>query len=296
MQNKVLGILLAIVAAILLIRASAFTVSETQLAIKSVGGQIVDSEFEPGLHFRIPIIQEVSKFDKRIMTQLYPGERFLTREQEQLNVDFYVKWRIKNLRRFYESTGGTEDVANARLGETIKDSIKSVVTQRTLQQVVTADRGEFTGAMMKNARPAAEQLGVELTDVRITKIDLPPQVRESVYERMRASFKAQAAKLRAEGVEASDKIRAEANKQQTQILADASRQASEIRGEGDASASAVYGKSYSKDAEFYSFFRSMQSYRQSIGKDNDLLVISPDSAYFKYISPGKNSKQGPAAR
>jgi modulator of FtsH protease HflC len=133
-------------------------------------------------------------------------------------------------------------------------------------------------------------LGVELTDVRITKIDLPPQVRESVYERMRASFKAQAAKLRAEGVEASDKIRAEANKQQTQILADASRQASEIRGEGDASASSVYGKSYSKDAEFYSFFRSMQSYRQSIGKDSDLLVISPDSAYFKYL------KQGQAAR
>lgn len=290
MQNKVLGVLLAIVAAILLIRASAFTVSETQLAIKSVGGQIVDSEFEPGLHFRIPIIQDVSKFDKRIMTQLYPGERFLTREQEQLNVDFYVKWRIKNLRRFYESTGGTEDVANARLGETIKDSIKSVVTQRTLQQVVTADRGEFTGAMMKNARPAAEQLGVELTDVRITKIDLPPQVRESVYERMRASFKAQAAKLRAEGVESSDKIRAEANKQQTQVLADAARQASEIRGEGDASASAVYGKSYSKDAEFYSFFRSMQSYRQSIGKGNDLLVIAPDSAYFKYL------KQGQAAR
>jgi membrane protease subunit HflC len=290
MQNKVLGVLLAIVAAILLIRASAFTVSETQLAIKSVGGQIVDSEFEPGLHFRIPIIQDVSKFDKRIMTQLYPGERFLTREQEQLNVDFYVKWRIKNLRRFYESTGGTEEVANARLGETIKDSIKSVVTQRTLQQVVTADRGEFTGAMMKNARPAAEQLGVELTDVRITKIDLPPQVRESVYERMRASFKAQAAKLRAEGVESSDKIRAEANKQQTQILADAARQASEIRGEGDASASSVYGKSYSKDAEFYSFFRSMQSYRQSIGKDNDMLVISPDSAYFKYL------KQGQAAR
>ncbi len=296
MQNKVLGVLLAIVAAILLIRASAFTVSETELAIKSVGGQIVDSEFEPGLHFRIPIIQDVSKFDKRIMTQLYPGERFLTREQEQLNVDFYVKWRIKNLRRFYESTGGTEEVANARLGETIKDSIKSVVTQRTLQQVVTADRGEFTGAMMKNARPSAEQLGVELTDVRITKIDLPPQVRESVYERMRASFKAQAAKLRAEGVEASDKIRAEANKQQTQILADASRQASEIRGEGDASASSVYGKSYSKDAEFYSFFRSMQSYRQSIGKDSDLLVISPDSAYFKYINPGKYLKQGQAAR
>jgi membrane protease subunit HflC len=287
MQNKVLGALLALVALILAVRFSAFTVSEGQLAIKSVGGNIVDSDYAPGLHFRIPFVEEVSRFDKRIMTQLYPGERFLTREQEQLNVDFYVKWRIENLRRFYESTGGTEDVANARLGETIKDSIKSVVTQRTLQQVVTADRAEFTGAMMKNARPASEKLGIELVDVRITKIDLPQQVRESVYDRMRATFKAQAAKLRAEGVESSDRIKAEADKQQTQILADASRQASETRGQGDALASAVYGKSYSKDAEFYSFFRSMQSYRQSIGKDNDLLVISPDSAYFKYLKQGQ---------
>jgi len=272
---------------ILLVRASAFTVSEGQLAIKSVGGNIVDSDFEPGLHFRIPLVQDVSKFDKRIMTQLYPQERFLTLEQEQLNVDFYVKWRIENLRRYYESTGGTEDVANARLGETIKDSIKNVVTQRTLQQVVTADRAEFTGAMMKNARPAAEKLGIELVDVRITKIDLPQQVRESVYERMRASFKAQAAKLRAEGVESSLRIRAEADKEQTQILADAARQASEIRGQGDASASGVYGKSYSKDAEFYSFYRSMQSYRQAIGRESDLLVISPDSAYFKYLKQGE---------
>lgn len=283
MQNRLLAVMIGLVVGILLIRASVFTVGEGELAIKSVGGNIVDSQFEPGLHFRIPLVEEVSKFDKRIMTQLYPAERFLTREQEQLNVDFYVKWRIKVLRRFYESTGGTEEVANARLGETIKDSIKSVVTQRTLQQVITADRGEFTGAMMKNARPAAEALGVELVDVRITKIDLPPQVRDSVFDRMRATFKAQAAKLRAEGVETSETTRAEADKNVTQILADASRQASQIRGEGDASASAVYGKSYSQDAEFYSFFRSMQSYRQSIGKDSDVLVISPDSAYFKYL-------------
>ena len=288
MNNKMLATLLGIVALILVVRGSVFTVSEGQLAIKSVGGRIVDSQYEPGLHFRIPLVEHINMFDKRILTQLYPGELFLTREQEQLNVDFYVKWRISNLRRYYESTGGSEEVANARLGETIKDSIKSVVTQRTLPQVVTADRGEFTDAMMKNARPAAEQLGVELVDVRITKIDLPQQVRDSVYERMRASFKAQAAKLRAEGVEASDKIRAEANKQQTQTLADAARQASEIRGAGDAAASAVYGKSYSKDAEFYSFYRSMQSYRQSIGKDNDILVISPDGAYFKYLNKGES--------
>jgi modulator of FtsH protease HflC len=283
MQNRMLYVLLGLVAAILLVRASVFTVTEGKLAIKSVGGQIIDSDFAPGLHFRIPVVNEVALFDKRIITQLYPAERFLTREQEQLNVDFYVKWRIDNLRRYYEATGGTEEVANARLGETIKDSIKSVVTQRSLQQVITADRTEFTDAMMKNARPAAEQLGVELVDVRITKIDLPQQVRDSVFDRMRASFKAQAAKLRAEGIETSERTRAEANKQQTEILADAARQAAQIRGQGDAAASEVYAKSYSKNPEFYSFYRSMQSYRESIGTQGDVLVIAPDSSYFKYF-------------
>ena len=283
MQNRALYILLGLVGAILLIRASVFTVTEGKLAIKSIGGEIVDSNFAPGLHFRIPLVHEVRLFDKRIITQLYPAERFLTKEQEQLNVDFYVKWRISNLRRFYEATGGTEEVANARLGETIKDSIKSVVTQRTLPQVITAERAEFTSAMMKNSAPAADQMGVQLVDVRITKIDLPQQVRDSVFDRMRATFKAQAAKLRAEGIEISERTRAEANKQQTEILADAARQAAQTRGQGDASASEVFAKSYSKNAEFYSFYRSMQSYRESLGTQGDVLVIAPDSAYFKYF-------------
>ena len=284
MQNRILYTLLGLVAAILVVRASVFTVSEGQLAIKSIGGEIVNANFQPGLHFRIPLVEEVSRFDKRLITQLYRQEPFLTREQEQLKVDFYVKWRIDNLRRYYEATGGTEEVANDRLGETIKDSIKTVVTQRTLQQVVTADRAEFTEAMMKNARPAAEQLGVDLVDVRITKIDLPQQVQDSVFERMRATFKAQAAKLRAEGVESSERTRADANKQQTEILADAARQANQIRGQGDASASEVYARSYSKNAEFYSFYRSMQSYREAVGTQGDMLVIAPDSAYFKYFN------------
>ncbi len=290
MHARIVSLIIGIVAAILLVRFSAFTVGEGQLAIKSVGGNIIEWQYEPGLHFRIPLWEQVSRFDKRIITQVYPGENFLTREQERLLVDFYVKWRITNLRRHYETTGGVEEVANARLGETIKDSIKGVVTQRTLQQVVTADRAEFTGAMMKTARPAAEQLGVELVDVRITKIDLPQQVRDSVYERMRASFRAQAAKLRAEGVESSDRIRAEANKERTQILADANRQASEIRGAGDANASAVYAKSYSKDADFYSFYRSMQSYRQSLGREGDVLVLAPDGAYFKFLNKGDSAR------
>jgi membrane protease subunit HflC len=283
MQTRLLYILIGIVACILVVRASVFTVSEGQLAIKSVGGEIVDADLAPGLHFRLPLVHEVSRFDKRVITQLYRQERFLTREQEQLRVDFYVKWRISNLRHFYESTGGSEDAANDRLGETIKDSIKSVVTQRTLQQVVTAERAEFTDAMMKNARGAADKLGVNLVDVRITKIELPPQVQDSVFDRMRSSFKAQAAKLRAEGIESAERTRADANKQQTEILADAARQAGEIRGQGDAQASEIYAKSYTKNAEFYSFYRSMQSYRDAIGTQGDILVISPENSYFKYF-------------
>jgi membrane protease subunit HflC len=285
MQNRILYSLLALVAVILVVRASLFTVSEGQLAIKSIGGEIVDANFQPGLHIRIPLVEEVSRFDKRLITQLYRQEPFLTREQEQLKVDFY------DLRRYYEATGGTEEVANDRLGETIKDSIKTVVTQRTLQQVVTAERADFTESMMKNARPSAEQLGVDLVDVRITKIDLPPQVQDSVFERMRATFKAQAAKLRAEGVESSERTRADANKQQTEILAEAARQAGQIRGQGDASASEIYARSYSKNAEFYSFYRSMQSYREAVGTQGDVLVVAPDNAYFKYFNKSQPQPQ-----
>jgi membrane protease subunit HflC len=283
MQTRILYIMIGVVAFILIVRASVFTVSEGELAIKSTGGEIIDSNFKPGLHFRIPLVNEVTKFDGRILTQTYQSEHFLTREQEQLNVDFYVKWRIANLRHYYESTGGSEDVANARLGEVIRDSIKTAVTQRTLQQVVTADRTTFTDVVFRNVRTFAEQLGVELIDVRITKIDLPQQVQDSVFERMRSTFKAQAAKSRAEGVEAADKIRAQANKEQTEILAEAGKQASQIRGQGDAAASEVYARSYSKNAEFYDFYRSMQSYREALGQSGDLLVVSPDSAYFKYF-------------
>jgi membrane protease subunit HflC len=290
MQTRILYILLGLVAVILIGRASVFTVGEADLAIKSTGGDIIDADYAPGLHFKIPLVNEVTKFDRRIVTHQYSQERFLTSEQEQLVVDFYIKWRIGDLRKYYLATGGVEDVANARLGETIKDSIKTVVTQRTLQQVITAERSAFTDATMKSASPAAQQLGVDLVDVRITRIDLPPQVRDSVFDRMRATFKAQAAKLRAEGVEVSETTRAEADKEQTQILADAARQAGQTRGEGDAAASEIYAKSYSKNAEFYSFYRSMESYRDAIGTQSDVLVVAPDGGYFKYFKQPQAQK------
>ena len=287
MHNRVLFALIAAAVLALLVRASVFTVSEGQGAIESVGGEIIGTHFAPGLHFKLPLVDQVSKFDERVLTQFYPDERFLTHEQEQLNVDFYVKWRIAHLRRYYEATGGSEDVANARLGETIEDAIKSVVTRRTLQQVITADRTAFTHAMMKTAAPAARELVVRIVDVRITKIDLPSQVRDSVFDRMRATFKAQAAKLRAQGLETAETTRAEASKEQTEILATASAQAQEIRGAGDAEASKIYARAYSQDPSFYAFYRSMQAYRASIGTPGDVLVVSPKGEFFKYFAhPG----------
>ena len=245
----------------------------------------MESNFQPGLHFRIPLVNEVSRFDKRILTQMYPAEHFLTREQEQLNVDFYVKWRIQNLRRYYESTGGTEEVANARLGETVKDSIKSVVTQRTLQQVITAERAEFTDAMMKTARPLAEQLGVELVDVRITKIDLPQQVQDSVFDRMRASFKAQAAKLRAEGVEVAERTRAEANKEQTRNSGGCgapgradSRTGRCVRERG------VCEVVFEERRVLQLLSQHADRIARLMGTQGDMLVIAPDNAYFKYFN------------
>ena len=203
-----------------------FTVSEGQLAIKSTGGEIVDSDFAPGLHFRIPLVNEVTKFDERIITQLYQAGAFPDPRAGAAHHRFLRQMAHQQsapvLRVDGRQRGCRERAPAARPSGTAS---RRVVTQRTLQQVVTAERAEFTDAMMKTARPFAEQLGIELVDVRITKIDLPQQVQDSVFDRMRATFKAQAAKLRAEGVEASDRIRAEANKEQTEILADASRQA-----------------------------------------------------------------------
>ncbi len=293
MHNRVLFSVLGVAVLILIARSSLFTVREGQLAIKSAGGEIVATNYGPGLHFKIPFVDQVTKFDKRVITQFYPDERFLTHEQEQLNVDFYVKWRISGLRRYYESTGGSEDVANARLGESIKDAIKSVVTQRTLQQVITADRAEFTKAMMKIAAPAASELGVQIVDVRLTRIDLPTQVRDSVFDRMRATFKAQAAKLRAEGLEVAEATRAKASKEQTEILATAAAQAQEIRGAGDAEASKIYALAYSQDPSFYAFYRSMQAYELAIGTRNDVLVVAPHGEFFKYFAHPGGGRSGP---
>jgi membrane protease subunit HflC len=275
--------LLVLAGVVLLVCALAlFTVGEAQVAIRTEFGKIVGTDYAPGLHAKWPW-DAVTKFDRRILSQSYAGETFLTNDNRGLIVDFYVKWRVKDPSTFYIATGGREEQAGERLAEIVKDGIKSVVAQRTLQQIVSAERAAVTGEMFGQASRNAAGLGVELVDVRVQRIDLPDEVAARVYQSMEQNFAKTANRLRAEGQSASAGIRAAAERQRTEIVADAERDALRIRGEGDATAAQTYAHAYSKDPEFYAFYRSLQAYDKSLGKDGDLLVVTPDGEFFKYF-------------
>jgi len=276
--------LILVGAAVLLFSMAAFTVRETELALKFRFGEIVRADYKPGLHFLTPFVNNIVKFDKRILTEDYPAEQFLTSEGKILRINFFVKWRISDVSRYYISTsGGSEEVANRRLGEILKDGIKSVIARRTIQQVVAAERSEFLGEVLKIAGANVSNLGIGLVDVRVKSIELPEEVSESVFNRMRQDFARQAAQLRAEGSAVSERTRAEADRQRTEILADAYRQAEIMKGDGDALAADIYAKAYGRNPEFYSFYRGLQAYRRSLGKQGDVLVIQPDGEFFKYL-------------
>jgi modulator of FtsH protease HflC len=261
---------------------SLFTVSETELAISTEFGAVTGTHYAPGLHYKWPW-DVVTRFDRRILSQTYNGETFLTNDNRGLIVDFYVKWRVKDAVLYFTATGGREQLAGERLADMVKDGIKSVVAQRTLQQIVSAERAAVTGEMFGQASRSAAGLGVELVDVRVQRIDLPDDVAARVYESMKQNFARTAGRLRAEGQSANTGIKAAADRHRTEILADAERDALRIRGEGDAAATQTYSRAYSKDPEFYAFYRSLQAYERSLGKDGDLLVLTPDGEFFKYL-------------
>ncbi|HTD12348.1 MAG TPA: protease modulator HflC [Steroidobacteraceae bacterium] len=282
MNARLLPVFVAVGLVLLGCTLALFTVSESQLAIRTEFGKIVGINYAPGLHAKWPW-DAVTKFDRRILSQSYTGETFLTNDNRGLIVDFYVKWRVKDPSLFYTATGGREEQAGQRLAEIVKDGIKSVVAQRTLQQIVSAERAAVTGEMFSQASLNAGALGVELVDVRVQRIDLPDEVAARVYESMKQSFAKIASRLRAEGQSASAGIRATAERQRTEIVANAERDALRVRGEGDAIAAQTYARAYSKDAEFYAFYRSLQAYDRALGKDGDLLVVTPDGEFFRYF-------------
>jgi membrane protease subunit HflC len=236
----------------------------------------------------IPWINTVQKFDRRVLTRNYPAEPFLTSEGKILNVDFYVKWRVSDVERYYLATNGDEENAAGRLAEIVKNGLKGVIARRTIQQVVAAERAEFIGDILQFAGQSVGELGLTLVDVRVKRIDLPDDVSESVYNRMRQNFARQASQLRAEGDEQAQRIRAEAERERTELLAVGNRDAQIIRGEGDAKAASTYARAYQRYPEFYAFHRSLEAYRTSIGKSGDVLVISPEGEFFKYLKqPGR---------
>jgi membrane protease subunit HflC len=282
-----------IVLAVLVLLAAAtslFTINEAQVAIRTEFGAIVGLDYSPGLHGKWPWDQVV-KFDRRILSLSYTGETFLTNDNRGLIVDFYVKWRVKDASRYFQATGGREDLAGERLAEIVKDGIKSVVAQRTLEQIVSAERAAVTGDMFGQASRNVANLGIDLVDVRVQRIDLPDDVSSRVYESMKQNFAKIASRLRAEGQSASVRIRAAAERERTEILSNAERDALRVRGDGDAQATQTYSRAYSKDPEFYAFYRSLQAYDRSLGKDGDLLVITPDGEFFKYLKDPSPSKR-----
>jgi modulator of FtsH protease HflC len=276
-------LLIAAVLLAILVRLSMFTVDQREYAVKFQFREIVQTDIKPGLHFKVPFMQSVERYPRRIINFEHQEEKFLTGEKKNLIVDYFVMWRIIDPAQYYRAVRGDEAVAIERLSAIIKEGIKAAISQRTVQQVVSAERSELMEEMLKNARERTPELGIQVVDVRVKRIDLSEEVSESVYNRMRQERQRVASQLRAEGDEEGERIRADADRQRTVILSEAYRDAERIRGAGDARASEIYADAYSRDRDFYAFYRSMQAYRQSIGRDQDVLVLQPDSEFFKYL-------------
>lgn len=276
-----LGIVAAAVAFLGLM--SVYTVDQRERAIIFSLGEIRDADLKPGIHFKLPFVQNVRKFDARILTLDVPPDRFLTSEKKNVMVDFFVKWRIDDVGQFYRATRGDERNAHDRLAQILKDGMRNEFGKRTLNEAVSGERTVIMDTLRVEASEAARDLGVEVIDVRISRIDLPDDVSESVYRRMSAERERVAADFRARGREESERIRARADRERTIIVANAYRDAEKIRGEGDARATAIYGETFGRNKEFYSFHRSLGAYREAMG-GGDMMVLEPDSAFFRYFA------------
>jgi membrane protease subunit HflC len=269
---------------------SAFTVGERELAIKLQVGKVVEANYEPGLHWRIPVYQTVRKFPSQILKIDDAPHRVFTLERTAMTVDYFVKWRIVDEVPFYTSTGGLQEVAMDRLREIIKNSIVTEFGKRTIQEAISVERVELMRDMLENADETAKGLGIEVVDFRVKQVEFISEVRNSVYNQMREERARVAAETRSEGEEAAELIKSTADKDRTILLANANRDGQIIRGEGDARAADIYAQAYSKDAEFYAFSRSITAYKKSMGKAGDLLVLDPNNEFFRYLNQSSGEK------
>ena len=280
-------ILAAIFAVFIAAGAMLFTVDQRQYAIIFQLGEIKEVVKEPGPSFKWPLIQNVRFFDRRILTMdSVEPERFLTAEKKPVLVDSFVKWRIADVHQYYISVGGDELLARTRLAQTVNSGLREEFGRRTVHDVVSGARDKIMEDVQKKADADARAIGVEIVDVRLKRVDLPPEVSESVYRRMETERKRVANELRSQGAAEAEKIRADADKQREVIVAEAYRDAQKIKGEGDAKAAATYGKAFGENPEFYAFYRSLEAYRQSFSNKNDVMVVDPSADFFKYLKNG----------
>jgi membrane protease subunit HflC len=274
-----------VVAGLLGLMGSVYVVNESQSAIVLQFGRIVRTDVGPGLHFKVPLLQTVRTFDRRILNLEERPERYLTSEKKDVSVDFFVKWRISDVDTFYRVAGGDIETGRQRLLPIVKDALRNAINQRTLAQVVAGGRGDVAAAQVSVINEGAVTLGIEVVDLRVKRIELPSDgdVLGSVYDRMRTERTQVANQLRAEGQEAAETIQAEARREAQVLLAEADRDAQTVRGEGDAEAAAIYAGAYGRDPEFYAFHRSLQAYREAFGEGGTTLVLDPDSELLRYL-------------
>ena len=263
--------------------SSLFVVNETEYAIKFQLGRIVRADYEPGIHFKLPFVNNVRKFERRLLTLDTNPEQMLTSEQKFVAVDSFVKWRIVDVSRFYTSTQGNERIALSRLDSIVKDRIRNQIAARELVQVISEERVTIMQDIARAANEAASEFGIEVVDVRIKAIELPDDVRESVFRRMAADRQKEANLYRFEGRESAERIRADADRQAQVILAEAERDGQRIRGEGDARSTEIYANAYGEDEEFYAFYRRLQAYGSAFGGNNDVMVLDRSSRFFDYF-------------
>ena len=281
MQDRSMPIFFIVAFALLTLANTAFIVDQREKAVLFQLGELTRADYTPGLHFKLPFMQSVTRFDARIQELDNPTENFLTAEKKNVEVDSYVKWRIADAAQFYRATGGGQSIVAAdRLSAIVNSGLRGQFGSRTIQQAINTDRVAMMQALEKDAKEKVKELGIELVDVRIKSINLPREVSDSVYDRMRAERTRVATELRAKGAEEGEKIRANADRDAQVTVADAYRDAEKLRGEGDAKAAEIYAKAYSADAEFYKFYRSLSAYRDSIGGPNDVLVVEPKGEFF----------------
>src|SRR5574344_676076 len=284
MSNKSLFTLIAGAVLALVAWNSFYIVAQTERAVLLQFGKVSESDVPPGLHVKIPYVNQVRKFDGRLLTLDAPTQRFLTLEKKAVMVDSYAKWRVADAERFYTATSGAKQIADERLSRRLEAGLRDQFGKRTLHEVVSGERDALMADITQSLdRMARRELGIEVLDVRVKAIDLPKEVNRSVFERMSTEREREAREHRAKGRELAEGIRADADRQRRVLLAEAYRESEEIRGQGDAQAAAIYAKAYGQDPEFYAFHRSLQAYRESFAGKRDVMVLSPDSEFFQYL-------------